>query len=147
MSSASTHPIEIVRQHHSIHRIIKEILAELDWLREHPERVGSTWDMPVIIESFRDAARRHFEFEEVGGPFEIALADPNEAEEARGLIEDHRMIEARLCRLLAEMDGVKMPELTVEQCFDSEIRAVIALMGEHEAQERALFARVCTMQD
>jgi hypothetical protein len=144
VTEAFSHPIEIVRQHHSIHRTIREILAELDWLRQHPERVGQTWDMPVILGSLRDAAVAHFAFEEDGGPFEVALRDPREAEEARELIGEHRSIEDRLSRLLAEMDGVRMPEPSVQECFDAEIRSVIDGILEHEVQERALFARVCT---
>ncbi len=79
---------------------------------------------------------------EIGGPFEVALVDPKESAEAEALIEDHRMVDARLCRLLAEMDGVRMPELSVQQCFDSEIRSVIEQLFEHETNERALFARI-----
>ena len=142
MTPAPTDPIEIVRQHHSLHRTVREILAELDWMREHPERVGESWDMPVIIEEFRATARKHFSFEEEGGPIEAALADPAEATVARSLVEEHRMIDARLCRLIAEMDGVRIPEPSVQQCFDQEIRTVIELMREHETRERALFSRI-----
>ncbi len=145
MTPSPSDPIEIVRQHHSLHRIVREILAELDWMREHPERVGESWDMPVIIESFRETARNHFSFEEIGGPFEVALVDPEESSEAEALIEEHRMVDARLCRLLAEMDGVRMPELSVQECFDREIRAVIELLLVHETNERALFARVSSV--
>lgn len=142
MTPAPTDPVEIVRQHHSLHRTLREILAELDWMNEHPDRVGESWDMPVIIEGFRDAARDHFAFEEEGGPLEAGLADSKEATVARSLIEEHRMIDARLCRLIAEMDGVRMPERSVQQCFDQEIRSVINLLLEHETRERALFSRI-----
>ena len=34
MTPAPTDPVEIVRQHHSLHRTLREILAELDWMNE-----------------------------------------------------------------------------------------------------------------
>ena len=132
----------IEREHASIDQIVLEILAELDWLRKRPRTVGEPWDLPLIVASLRDHLERHFALEEHGGPLDQALhTAPAVRAEVEQLVQEHRRFSARLERLLVEMDSGFIPPRRVQECFDLELRQVIADLREHEGTELLLFDR------
>ena len=133
---------QVAREHAAIGRAIGEIEAELDWLRDHPLDCGEPWDLPLIVDSFREHLLKHFDFEEHGGPLDVELLhDPFLASEATALVCDHGTLAKQLARVLEHLSPT-CPHRTQLGSLDRDLRTIISDLRLHEAAENRLMLRL-----
>jgi hypothetical protein len=135
---------EIAKEHAAIHAVMREIRVELDRLIAHPARPGDEWDLPELLRSFQGHLTRHFMLEESGGLLGDAALyyDPGTERAVHELIEEHREFERMVERVLTGLDSGLVPPVIVQQCFDRDMRKLLAGLARHEAVETSLLERL-----
>ena len=134
---------EIAKEHAAIHEVIRRIEQELDRLLAHPAELGGRWELPDLTKSCREHLMKHFQLEERGGLLgdEVLRCSPEVQRTVTELIKEHRDFERRISRIVEELDTGFVPSDTVQNCFDGELRSLIADLARHESVESELFLK------
>ena len=124
----------IVREHEALEERIRGVEAEL--ARFNTGAATDTRDLLRILTSFDKHLRRHFAFEEEGGPLDEVGRDRAAAPQVAEVSLQHVDLEVSLARLLNALGSSTPPP---KPRVVHEVRAFLRALREHEDDERALF--------
>lgn len=127
-------------EHAAVRAMISNIRTKLLELRERSEPAGPKDDLPELVRELRRHLLRHFQLEETDGLLSdvVHAPHPGSLRKVELLVAQHRDLERRLARILAELDGGIAPPRAVRECFDRDLHGFFEDFARHEEAENDL---------